>query len=399
MSGWQTTRKPQTHSGQKRGGSDAFGDDWGSYENDRNTGSSFLGGWSSQQQNPNQMHRNGPNHATIPCNSGPSSSSSSLSSHTKSPYSTTRSSFHHYPTFSPKTAAQGSNVIDSVSFGPSMQNPKPTVTAPDDGSLNTEQRLVVESVLSGYSTFFTGPAGTGKSHVLASILKLNEEGEIAPKRRIVITATTGIAACNVGGITIHSFAGVGTGEGPRANMVSKVMSNDNTKKRWRECDVLVIDEVSMMPASFLDNLEFIARRARNDQRIFGGIQLVLCGDFFQLPPVNLAKNNFAFEAMCWSKVIKSSILLKHIFRQNGDAVLMEILNEARIGELSQKSIHTLRTHSLFERQNTKQAGTMDPSSGAAVKPTLLECKNRQVDSANDKELAKLPGETHTFFLS
>jgi len=162
------------------------------------------------------------------------------------------------------------------------------------------------------------------------------------------------------------------------------MGNDYARQRWRNVDILVIDEISMMPAAFLDNLDFIAKRARNDRRAFGGIQLVVCGDFFQLPPVNLIKNKFCFEAKCWSTVIKSSILLKQIFRQNGDATLMNILNEARIGQLSCKSANILREHSFKKNPKSK------------IKPTILECRNKQVDYVNFNELAKLSGESVTF---
>ena len=145
--------------------------------------------------------------------------------------------------------------------------------------------------------FYTGPAGTGKSLVLGEIVRLVEEvddilisygdggdenasptarnrGKTASgpnsfallpplppkKRKVVLTATTGIAACHLGGCTIHSFAGVGTGVGGVEQLAGKVMKSEQAKKRWRECDLLIIDEVSMMEASFFDKLEFIARR-------------------------------------------------------------------------------------------------------------------------------------------
>lgn len=281
----------------------------------------------------------------------------------------------------------------SFMTGEKCQNRKPTVVLPDEYSstLGDEQRVVVESVLSGFSTFFTGPAGSGKSHVLNMILQLNEEELISRKKRIVVTATTGIAACAVGGITIHSFAGVGTGEGSIENLVGRVMGNSYTKARWREVDILVIDEISMMPAGFLDTLNFVAGRARNDRRIFGGIQIVMCGDFFQLPPVNL-KTGFAFEAKCWPDLVRKSVLLKQIYRQKGDKVLMKILNEARIGCLSKESTRILQKHCIVSA--IPQVVNVDlPVNEHEVKETQLECRNQQVDSANHRELAKLPGET------
>ena len=118
-------------------------------------------------------------------------------------------------------------------------------------------------------------------------------------------------------------------------------------------------------------------------------RLLLCGDFFQLPPVNLAKCSFAFEAKCWPDVITCSILLKQIFRQNGDQRLMKILNEARVGELSSESAQILRTHSAV-------GGLGKGGHDDGIRPTLLESRNAQVDRANAAEMSKLPGEVKRF---
>jgi len=115
----------------------------------------------------------------------------------------------------------------------------------------------------------------------------------------------------------------------------------------------------------------------------------LCGDFFQLPPVNLAKCSFAFEAKCWPDVITCSILLKQIFRQNGDQRLIKILNEARVGELSSESAQILRTHSAV-------GGLGKGGHDDGIRPTLLESRNAQVDRANAAEMNKLPGEVKRF---
>ncbi|KAL7536983.1 hypothetical protein ACHAXR_007524 [Thalassiosira sp. AJA248-18] len=279
--------------------------------------------------------------------------------------------------------------------------PQVTVNLPPNlrSTLNGEQCKVVESVLSGHSTFFTGPAGSGKSHVLSTLIKANEQGvggRNGNPRKIVVTATTGVAACNVGGITIHSFAGVGAGTASAADMVKRVMGNEYTKGRWREVDILVVDEISMMAGSFLDKLSFVASRARNDRRPFGGVQLVVCGDYFQLPPIDLSKDGFAFEAKCWAEVIKCSVLLKQVFRQQGDATLMNILDEARIGELSRKSSEILRQHGTLPAAAFGSSRTFNDDDKEKIIPTLLECRNRDVDKANIREMAKLPGEVHTF---
>jgi len=291
-------------------------------------------------------------------------------------------------------------LFSNPEFLASLKNPPPiTVTLPKDlrSTLNDEQTRVVESVLSGHSTFFTGPAGSGKSHVLSTLLKANKAGiggKNGKQRKIVVTATTGVAACNVGGVTIHSFSGVGAGNGSLAELAKRVMGNEYSKDRWREVDILVIDEISMMAGSFLDKLNFVASRARNDRRPFGGVQLVVCGDFFQLPPIDLSKQGFAFESECWPEVIKCSVLLKQVFRQRGDTTLIDILNEARIGELSRQSVEVLRRHSTLP--SAAFGGKLDENEEEKIIPTLLECKNKEVDKANEREMNKLEGEIVTY---
>jgi len=131
--------------------------------------------------------------------------------------------------------------------------------------LNPQQLNIVTSVVAGLSTFYTGPAGTGKSHVLSAILRsiemLNPPANRKQRKSIVLTATTGIAACNIGGVTLHSFAGVGTGAETADKLLGKVSGNEFSKKRWREVDILVIDEVSMMEVS--ERSEPRAKRASN----------------------------------------------------------------------------------------------------------------------------------------
>ena len=206
------------------------------------------------------------------------SSSSSHHSFSASTASNQRSQASCLPSLLPKELV--------LALQSNHTNPPPiTVRLPPElkSTLNAEQLSVVESILSGHSVFFTGPAGSGKSHILQTVLKANERGiSITNSRRnIVVTATTGVAACAIGGTTVHSFAGVTSNTSP-AECVKRVMGNEYTKKRWRECDVLIVDEISMMGGRFLDCLEFVGGRVRNDRRGFGGLQVVVCGDFFQV---------------------------------------------------------------------------------------------------------------------
>ena len=145
--------------------------------------------------------------------------------------------------------------------------------------LSAEQAKIVELVKNGESVFFTGSAGTGKSHLLRRIINS------LPPESTFPTASTGAAACLIGGTTLHAFAGMGTGTGTLERCIA-MASQDARASAWRKCRCLIIDEISMVDADFFDKMEAVARAVRNSKKVFGGIQLVLCGDFLQLPPVS-----------------------------------------------------------------------------------------------------------------
>ena len=157
-------------------------------------------------------------------------------------------------------------------------------------SLSPEQQQVIQLVRSGKNIFFTGSAGTGKSFLLKRIISSLPPDTTCP------TASTGAAACHIAGTTVHSFAGIGTGEGSLEQCIH-LASQDRRAQLWKKCKCLVVDEVSMISAEFFDKLEAVARAVRKNKRPFGGIQLVLCGDFLQLPPVTKdgAKRQYCFQ--------------------------------------------------------------------------------------------------------
>lgn len=184
--------------------------------------------------------------------------------------------------------------------------------------LSEEQRSVLELVMkSGKSVFFTGSAGTGKSVLMREIIRELKQKYKRDPDRVAITASTGLAACNIGGITLHSFCGGGLSKEDKADLVKKVRKNRKASDRWKKTKVLVMDEISMVDGDFYDKLEHLARKIRGIERPFGGIQLVITGDFFQLPPVpeggRLAK--FAFEAETWNTTVDATIKLTQVFRQ------------------------------------------------------------------------------------
>ena len=227
--------------------------------------------------------------------------------------------------------------------------------------LSEEQKKVLNLVVEGKrSVFFTGSAGTGKSVLLREIIKALRKKWQREVDRVAVTASTGLAACNVGGVTLHSFGGIGIGKEAVPELVKKIKRNQKAKNRWMRTKILIIDEISMVDGDLFDKLEAIARIIRNNGRPFGGIQLVVTGDFFQLPPVpdsgRMAK--FAFDAATWNTSIENTIGLTQVFRQKDpgktlptryyglvltDSDFANMLNEMRLGKLSQKSIDTFRT--------------------------------------------------------
>lgn len=192
--------------------------------------------------------------------------------------------------------------------------------------LTLEQKTVLSAVLAGRSVFFTGGAGTGKSYLLRHILSS------LPPQDAFATATTGIAAAQIGGTTLHSFAGVGTGTATVEAMMQRAMRQPWVNQ-WRRCKVLVVDEVSMLDGRFFHKLERVARLVRRSDRPFGGIQLVLCGDFLQLPPVSRKEEPapvYCFQTSAWRQCVHVTLELKQVHRQS-DPRFISLLQQVRVG--------------------------------------------------------------------
>ncbi|CAM6100618.1 unnamed protein product [Calypogeia fissa] len=209
------------------------------------------------------------------------------------------------------------------------QNPPPPQTVAKRRP-SEQQIQVLNAIRNGKSVFLTGSAGTGKSFVLEfaiRLLKIVHGGD-----GIYVTASTGLAACALGGTTVHSFAGVGLGTGKKDVLVERAKGRREVRNRWLYAKALIIDEISMIDGEFFDKLDYIGRILRNKSQPFGGIQLVVTGDFYQLPPVNPEnpKKYFAFEADCWDKCFDMQIELKTVFRQS-DQEFVAMLNEIRRG--------------------------------------------------------------------
>ncbi|XP_039179148.1 ATP-dependent DNA helicase PIF1 isoform X2 [Crotalus tigris] len=192
-------------------------------------------------------------------------------------------------------------------------------------TLSQEQSRVLSAVLSGKNVFFTGSAGTGKSYLLKKIVAS------FPPNGTYVTASTGVAACQIGGITLHAFAGIGSGKAP-LHQCLELAQRPRVRQQWLNCRCLIIDEISMVEGEFFDKLEAVARDVRKCEDPFGGIHLIICGDFLQLPPV--AKDHrqpkFCFQAKSWRKCIHLNMELTEVRRQT-DKEFISLLNAVRLG--------------------------------------------------------------------
>lgn len=251
--------------------------------------------------------------------------------------------------------------------------------------LSQEQKKVLSLVCEkNASVFFTGSAGTGKSVLMRAIIADLKRRYSKEPDRVAVTASTGLAACNIGGVTLHSFSGIGLGKESAPDLVKKITKNQKAKTRWLRTRVLIIDEISMVDGDLFDKLEEIARRIRKNGRPFGGIKLVITGDFFQLPPVpdSGRQAKFAFDAATWDTSIDHTIGLTEVFRQR-DPEFANMLNEMRLGKLTDQSVKRFRA---LDR----------PLEDALIDATELFPTRREVDNANESKMKHLKGVEYNF---
>jgi ATP-dependent DNA helicase PIF1 len=231
--------------------------------------------------------------------------------------------------------------------------------------LNEEQREALAVATSGQNVFITGSAGTGKSHLLAAVVAA------LPRRTTALTALTGCAALQIGGTTLHRWAGVGLGTGMPQQLLATVEANTLARSRWLNTTHLVIDEVSMLAGQLMDALDFVGRCVRGQNVPFGGIVLVCCGDFAQLPP---AAGEYCFKSAAWKNAALRPVVLTRAMRQR-DPVFFRILSEIRIGKVSDESLKVLNTRVV--------------PAGAASGATRLRARRDAAASENTAMLTQL----------
>ncbi len=246
------------------------------------------------------------------------------------------------------------------------------------GDMN--QALALEIMLHGENVFLTGAAGSGKTYVLNQFIRLAK----ADRKFVSVTATTGLAASHLGGTTIHIWSGIGVVDAVPDNFV------DNMSKGRREIiektDVLIIDEISMLHDYRLDMIDEICRLVRREpDEPFGGIQVIMSGDFFQLPPINRGEargGGFVVNSEAWRELEPVICYLSEQHRQE-DEHLLEILSAMRSGDVRRGHAETLLARVEMEPAPDEQL-------------TELHTTNVDVDTINDRKLAELDGDEVQF---
>ncbi|OIP85783.1 ATP-dependent endonuclease [Candidatus Saccharibacteria bacterium CG11_big_fil_rev_8_21_14_0_20_41_19] len=238
-----------------------------------------------------------------------------------------------------------------------------------------KQGMALEIMLSGESVLLTGPAGAGKTFVLNQFIRIaKNEG-----KHVSVTATTGLAATHLGGNTIHSWAGIGISDEIHTGFA------ENMSKTRREIiektDALIIDEISMMHDFRLDMVDQVCRIVRKKDEPFGGIQIIMSGDFFQLPPINRGDSRaggFVVNSNVWQELDPTICYLEEQHRQD-DEELLDILNALRAGELRRNHAETLLARVGVEPEGDELL-------------TELHTVNIDVDRLNEAKLDLIEGD-------
>jgi ATP-dependent exoDNAse (exonuclease V) alpha subunit len=248
------------------------------------------------------------------------------------------------------------------------------------------QEEALNILKNGHNVYLTGAAGSGKTYLLNKYIQYLKGRGV----NVGVTASTGIAATHMQGITIHSWAGIGIASTASDKEITAIISNKRIARRIQKTQTLIIDEVSMLDADRIDLIEKVTRLARQSWEPFGGLQVIFCGDFFQLPPV--AKSNepppdFVYKSAAWQNMKLRICYLHEQFRQ-GDQELLRILNAIREDKVDDSVINSLR--------NCRTTAFAPNTLSRFVR---LYSHNPDVDSENQRELEKLPGKEFGFSMS
>ncbi len=236
------------------------------------------------------------------------------------------------------------------------------------------QNRALDILKTGANVFLTGEPGAGKTYVINQYIAWLE----AAGMNVAVTASTGIAATHIGGMTIHSWSGIGIKDTLSPYDLDQIAGKERIVKRAKQAHVLVIDEISMLDGSVLDMVDAVLRTVRQKPEAFGGLQVVFIGDFFQLPPVTRQGDvlRYAFESRAWDSSKPLVCYLTEQFRQE-DEMLLSLLSSIRRNEIEEDHYTLLQeqTEIAFEH----------------IEPTRLYTHNIDVDAVNSQKLKELPG--------
>lgn len=253
--------------------------------------------------------------------------------------------------------------------------------------LTSEQARVLQLLQDRHNVFLTGGGGVGKSFLIHTAVQHAR----AAGRRVAITASTGAAADVIGGTTLHALLGLGLAKDPVDKLVVAALRSHKIATKWQRLDVLIVDEVSMIDPAFFTAVDKVARAVRKQPDApFGGLQLLLCGDFFQLPPVmpktrDSALFSFCFQTDSWQSAQLHIVELTHIFRQVTDPMFTHLLQRARTGDYTVDDVDM-----LMQRVNVELVDF------ASIEPTRLFARRVNVDDMNHSNLAKLNTQQETY---
>lgn len=244
------------------------------------------------------------------------------------------------------------------------------------------QDTALSILKTGANVFLTGEPGSGKTYVINKYITWLEAAGLT----VAVTASTGIAATHIGGLTIHSWSGVGTRDTLTKYDLDQLATKEKLVKRIKKTHVLIMDEVSMLDGKLLDMVDVICRTIRQSTEAFGGMQVVCVGDFFQLPPIARQGEmmRYAFESRAWENIRPLVCYITEQFRQE-DELLLSLLGSIRKGEIEDDHYTLLR----------EQVDIAYPD----IEPTRLYTHNADVDAVNTAKLAELSGAARVFTMA
>lgn len=242
------------------------------------------------------------------------------------------------------------------------------------------QKEAFDILKTGVNVYITGAAGAGKTHLLNMYIDYLREHDVA----FGITASTGIAATHMGGVTIHSWTGLGVRSELTPYDLESLQEKQYLYRRIEKASVLIIDEVSMLHHFRLDMIDQVLRAFKRVDAPFGGMQVVLCGDFFQLPPVSRMGEpdpKFIYHSRAWKEGQFKVCYLEEQFRHNDD-VAVRVLNDIRNDRVDRGTMQHIEHRFTTERSE--------------MSPLRLYTHNVDVDKVNDQELYRLRGDMMTY---